>query len=692
MGEHAVKRTLRTVTAPFVVALLTQVALGAPPGTAQRVAAALAAGEAVRASWFQPGADDATAALQGAIDSGAKTVIVEDLGRPWNVEKIRAASKQEIVFEKGVVVQAKRGSFRGRNDSLMTISGVQNVRLTGYGATLRMWREDYDRPPYEHATWRHVLNLRGACNVCIAGLTLALSGGDGIYISGGADRQPSRNVEIRDVVCDRNYRQGISVISAENLLLENVVMRNTAGTPPEAGIDFEPNHPWEKLVNCVMRNCLSEGNGTAGYTLYLKSLNRESTPVSIRLENCRSRGNRPGFRFICGNGAERTAVRGTMDVVGCTFDSDRDGGIVVGEKPADAVRLRFLDCRIVNAATDRKAAAPISLSAGPGNTENVGGIEFDCLVEDPVDRPPMKYLDLAGGLRLVDVTGRLVVARGGRRTTYTLDRKQLDAWMPEAAYADIPRLATSPAELVPALDGPAGSDRYCTARQRGRAEFLLWAQRGRPAEFIIRVNRVGRGSPRPAPVRLVAPSGKEQKLAAARAGEETPYRFDPQETGAYRVLCAAENGTVQARSATHRMCLYRAAGPFHFLGGGGEVHFWVPAGVTRAAVKVGGGAENERAKAALFDPAGNKVAEQDNIAQARQFLIERPPQAPGEAWRLRITRPGEGVLDDHYVELQGLPPLLAAQPGDLLKPMEDKSKAGPPRTSESTQGVGSRCD
>jgi len=29
---------------------------------------------------------------------------------------------------------------------------------------------------------------------------------------------------IRDVVCDRNYRQGISVISAENLLIERCVL------------------------------------------------------------------------------------------------------------------------------------------------------------------------------------------------------------------------------------------------------------------------------------------------------------------------------------------------------------------------------------------------------------------------------------------------------------------------------------
>ena len=48
---------------------------------------------------------------------------------------------------------------------------------------------------------------------------------------------------IRDVVCDRNYRLGIAVINVENLLVENCVLENSAGTDPQAGIDLEPDLP-----------------------------------------------------------------------------------------------------------------------------------------------------------------------------------------------------------------------------------------------------------------------------------------------------------------------------------------------------------------------------------------------------------------------------------------------------------------
>ena len=106
-------------------------------------------------------------------------------------------------------------------------------------------------------------------NIKVLGLTLALSGGDGIYLGVSKTGVPSENVVIKDVICDRNYRQGISVISARNLLIENTIMRDTGGTPPAAGIDFEPNEASERIVRCVMRNCVAENNQGDGYVFYL---------------------------------------------------------------------------------------------------------------------------------------------------------------------------------------------------------------------------------------------------------------------------------------------------------------------------------------------------------------------------------------------------------------------------------------
>ncbi|HAK94811.1 MAG TPA: hypothetical protein DCM87_07335, partial [Planctomycetes bacterium] len=160
-----------------------------------------------------------------------------------------------------------------------------------------MRRQDYTQPPYDKAEWRHALSILSCADVRVTGLTLADSGGDGIYLGVAAKGVTNSNVRIEDVVCERNHRQGISVISAENLLIERCILRETAGTAPMAGIDFEPNHPTEKLAACVMRDCTVERNRGVGFDFYLNNLGAASFPVSIRLERCRSLGNREGVRI-----------------------------------------------------------------------------------------------------------------------------------------------------------------------------------------------------------------------------------------------------------------------------------------------------------------------------------------------------------------------------------------------------------
>ena len=84
------------------------------------------------AAWWGFDPADSTAALQGAIDSGAQRVVVPYMGSDWIVLPIKLASDQEIIFEPGVVVTAKKGAFRGRGDSLFSAANQTNITLRGY--------------------------------------------------------------------------------------------------------------------------------------------------------------------------------------------------------------------------------------------------------------------------------------------------------------------------------------------------------------------------------------------------------------------------------------------------------------------------------------------------------------------------------------------------------------------------------
>lgn len=257
------------------------------------------------AAWWGFDEKDATKSLQAAIRSGTKKLTVPNVGKPWVVGPLFLESDQEIVFEKGAVVQALKGSFLGVEDSLFTADRKENITLRGDGAEWVMRKEDYRKAPYVDAQWRHCLALLSCRNVKVSGLRLARSGGDGIYVgrSGKKDARPGcEDIHIKDVVCDDNYRQGISVITVKNLLIENSTLQKTGGHAPMAGIDFEPNERDEFLINCVVRNCTFRGN--AGYGMLFALHMIGTKPVSIRVENCTCEQNKEGSLWVLAPKAE----------------------------------------------------------------------------------------------------------------------------------------------------------------------------------------------------------------------------------------------------------------------------------------------------------------------------------------------------------------------------------------------------
>jgi hypothetical protein len=620
------------------------------------------------ASWWGFDPEDATEALQAAIDSGAPKVVVENMGRPWIVSRtINLRSNQEIVFEKGVIVEAKKGAFLGKGDCLFLAALQRNITIIGYGAVLRMRKLDYTQPPYEKAEWRHALSIRSCENVRVFGLTLASSGGDGIYLGVAKRGVPNSNIHIKDVVCVDNYRQGISVISAENVLMENVVMRDTSGTPPMAGIDFEPNDPTEVLSNIVMRNCVVQNNSGDGFAFYLHNLNSASRPISIRLEGCRSIGNRRSVSISVGNSKEKT-VSGVIEFVDCKFEGSEGAGIYIAQKPPFGCKVRFVKCEISDAALKQVTQSPIMFASARGNFEPIGGVKFiDCVVRDKFERLPMAFFNPAG-VELTDVIGTLTLIRDGRATKFELTRELINEWFPQQAFKVFPKFEVKGAKFVPLFpDAKFPQGVSSTARLRGVAEFLVWANAGEKVAFTLKVLPVGKVEVRPAKVAITTPSGKVIGMKDAVAERDNDYEFVADETGAFRITCDAGNATVTLSKCTHRFCLFAGEGTFHFLGTVGEFFFLVPKGVREFGVKVMGGDGTELVKVTVRDGVGRVVAERDNIA-LWQFAITRENEESDEIFSVKFERPSIGVLEDFFVQLQGIPPLLAPVREALLKP------------------------
>jgi len=73
----------------------------------------------------------------------------------------------------------------------------------------------------------------------------------------------------------------------------------------------------------------------------------------------------------------------------------------------------------------------------------------------------------------------------------------------------------------------------------------------------------------------------------------------------------------------------------------------------------------------VFDPSGKQVWEKDRITLPEMFSREMTPANTDQIWSLRLQRPTGISCEDNYVDIRGIPPLLARDPRGLLEPKTD---------------------
>ncbi len=256
----------------------------------------------VKASTFGWNATNATTAFVNAIKSANDTIVIDLQESDWMISptSFDKLKNKTIVFENGVNLVARPGAFSSIFDaSLMVFYEAYNVKIIGYGATFRMQKAEYIA--YNNSQHRHCISLISCSNVSIYGLKLMDSGGDGIIVAsynGQAYQRYCENVLLKDLWCDNNYRQGISVISAQHLRVENCWFTNTNGTAPQAGVDIEPNKPFERLIDIVFEKCRFTGNVGGGIKVIPISMDSTTLPMDITFNNC----------FVGNNGINRYQI------------------------------------------------------------------------------------------------------------------------------------------------------------------------------------------------------------------------------------------------------------------------------------------------------------------------------------------------------------------------------------------------
>jgi hypothetical protein len=305
----------------------------------------------VYASDYGWNASDATIAFQTAIRSSADTIIIDKQNGDWitGPNLFVDLSDKTIIFQPGVVLKAKPGAFPENGDCLFELVRANQIKIIGYGAIFQMNKAEY--AAMGDGEWRHSLAINNSSNIEVFGLRMNESGGDGVYISGDpwhGEQLYSENILLKDLWCDKQYRQGISVISAQHLHVINCWFTNTSGTLPMSGVDLEPDNESHRMVDVIFDKCRFTGNYGNGIQLSFGRLTSSSAPVNITFRDCYSSANHDISNTytpaeIVVSAADREAVTGEVTFDRCLVEKSSWTAVHV-RKPADSFISVFNDC------------------------------------------------------------------------------------------------------------------------------------------------------------------------------------------------------------------------------------------------------------------------------------------------------------------------------------------------------------
>lgn len=303
-----------------------------------------------RASWWGFDPNDSTKCLQEAINSRVPRLIIDSMPNTWNLDPIRLVSNQEIIFEAGAKIGAKRTSYLGRNDTLFTLNFVTNVTIRGAGTNVRMYRDDYKTEPYDIGIIgsRHTFSIFGSANVTIDNLIISQSGGTAINVDcgGGNAKYPTTNLKISNCTIEKATSCGIRLAGVFGVIVDNVTIRETAGSWPGSGFTLNSHYERHLLRNIEIKNSRIEN--CKGYAFEVNvdgNRSKKSPPITVSCNNVTAIGSEMGLHYT-GSSKNQTYPRGIISFKKCTFEFMRRNFAKITQKPRGSILVSFEDCTI----------------------------------------------------------------------------------------------------------------------------------------------------------------------------------------------------------------------------------------------------------------------------------------------------------------------------------------------------------
>lgn len=225
-------------------------------------------------------AENDSAAINNALLTSSKVILQEGTYYISPLAPVSIPANKHLVFETGAVLKIipiDSGNHVGiaiENDNVILDNPAVDGQRTLMG---------------DSVGFGHGIYINNAKNCVINNPKSNNCFEDGIYITG-----LNEDITINNPICNNNRRQGITVVSAKNLVIKNPVCTNTNGLSPEAGIDIEPNNNTDILDNILIDNPVTENNNGSGVVVNVNKLKGVNKIINIKVLNGKDDGSYAG--------------------------------------------------------------------------------------------------------------------------------------------------------------------------------------------------------------------------------------------------------------------------------------------------------------------------------------------------------------------------------------------------------------
>lgn len=227
------------------------------------------------------GNTDYTQYLQKAIDEN-DIIVMPNFPILVGKSGISVGSNKTIFFQKKSQI-IYTGPANGKFWDILKIYDVNNVTIINPNI-----KGSRNSTLPQSGEWSAGISILNSKNVTIENPKIYDTYGDGIFI-GSENGGYSENVQINNGWIDNVRRNGISITSGKNIFLKNILISNTNGTLPMAGIDIEPSISDDIMVNINLNDIYTFNNENGGIGVNLNALSvkdpKNVKSVSINMNN-----------------------------------------------------------------------------------------------------------------------------------------------------------------------------------------------------------------------------------------------------------------------------------------------------------------------------------------------------------------------------------------------------------------------